>query len=103
MSGQGARPARNRERESFTYAVSEAEDRYLGCCDLYPLGRRTQLTEELLVYDVDVSWWVTTAAYARGRYADLYDAIRFWVASRFPFERAYFSNAEIPPLVLGKA
>ena len=92
-----------RERESFTYAVYEAEDRYLGCCYLYPLGRRAQLTEELLVYDVDVSWWVTTEAYARGRYADLYDALRFWVTSRLPFERAYFSNAEIPPPELDKA
>jgi len=25
------------------------------------MGRRTPLTEELLTYDVDVSWWVTHA------------------------------------------
>ena len=31
------------------------------CCYLYPMGRRTPLTEELLTYDVDVSWWVTHA------------------------------------------
>jgi hypothetical protein len=48
-----------REGDSFTYAVSEVAGQYLGCCYLYPMGRRTPLTEELLGYDVDVSWWVT--------------------------------------------
>jgi hypothetical protein len=40
--------------------------RYVGCCYLYPVGRRTPLTEQMLAHDVDVSWWVrprpTTAA-----------------------------------------
>ncbi|MEV6644258.1 hypothetical protein [Amycolatopsis sp. NPDC051371] len=30
-----------------------------------PHGRRTKLTEELLGYDVDVSWWVTPDAYEK--------------------------------------
>jgi hypothetical protein len=48
-----------RDGSSFTYAVYESDKRYLGCCYLSPLGRRTTLTEGLLAYDVDVSWWVT--------------------------------------------
>jgi len=50
-----------REGGSFTYAVYDSRGQYPGCCYLYPMGRRTPLTEELLTYDVDVSWWVTHA------------------------------------------
>jgi hypothetical protein len=57
-----------RDGYSFTYAVYDAADQYLGCCYLYPLGRRTPLTEELLDHDVDLSWWVTPDAYDRGYY-----------------------------------
>lgn len=85
-----------REGDSFTYAVYDTEGQYLGCCYLYPLGRRTPLTEELLGYDVDVSWWVTPDAYRRGYYAKLYGALRHWIATEFPFPKAYYSNAEIP-------
>ncbi len=86
-----------REGDSFTYAVYDAGDSYLGCCYLYPLGRRTTLTEELLEYDVDVSWWVTPDAYERGEYVALYAALRSWMATDFPFWEPYFSNVEIPP------
>ena len=85
-----------REGDSFTYAVYDAAGQYLGCCYLYPVGRRTPLTEELLGHDVDVSWWVTPDAYARGRYTQLYRALRHWIATSFPFTNAYYSNAEIP-------
>ena len=37
---------------SFTYAVYEDGGGYLGCCYLYPMGRRTQLTPELM----DSTW-----------------------------------------------
>jgi hypothetical protein len=53
-----------REGDSFTYAVYDAAGQYLGCCYLYPVGRRTPLTEDLLRCDVDVSWWVTPDAYS---------------------------------------
>ena len=33
---------------SFTYAVYDADGGYLGCCYLYPMGRRTALSAELL-------------------------------------------------------
>jgi len=37
-----------REGDSFTYAVYDSRGHYLGCCYLYPMGRRAPLTEELL-------------------------------------------------------
>ncbi|MEV6491160.1 GNAT family N-acetyltransferase, partial [Actinoplanes sp. NPDC051633] len=33
---------------SFTYAVYDTAGAYLGCCYLYPMGRRTPLSEELI-------------------------------------------------------
>jgi hypothetical protein len=85
-----------RDGTSFTYAVYDSERTYLGCCYLYPMGRRTRLSEELLDRDVDVSWWVTPEAYARGDYQKLYRALRHWLDAEFPFRAPYFSNREIP-------
>jgi RimJ/RimL family protein N-acetyltransferase len=85
-----------REGESFTYAVYDADGRYLGCCYLYPMGRRTPLTAALLEHDVDVSWWVTPDAYGKGLYAALYRALQHWISTAFPFSKPYYSNAEIP-------
>lgn len=85
-----------RDGASFTYAVYTSAGSYLGCCYLYPMGRRTELTEELLGYDVDVSWWVTPDAYERGYYEKLYRALRHWLAEEFPFRAPYYSNAEMP-------
>jgi hypothetical protein len=87
-----------REGDSFTYAVYDARGRYLGCCYLYPMGRRTPLTEDLARYDVDVSWWVTPDAYEHGYYTKLYAALQRWLERAFPFTKAYYSNAEIPDL-----
>ena len=84
------------EGDSFAYVVRDADGHYLGCCYLYPMGRRTELSEELLAHDVDVSWWVTPDAYERGYYEKLYRALRHWVAEDFPFDAPYYSNAEIP-------
>jgi hypothetical protein len=85
-----------RDGYSFTYTVYNAEGSYLGCCYLYPLGRRTELSEALLDYDVDVSWWVTLPAYERGDYKKLYAALQHWLATEFSFWRPYYSNAEMP-------
>ena len=40
---------------------------------------RTELSEDLLGHDVDVSWWVTPEAYERGHYVTLYRTQRRWV------------------------
>lgn len=85
-----------RDGYSFSYAVYDSDGTYVGCCYLYPLGRRTELSEELLDYDVDVSWWVTPTAYERGDYAKLHVALQHWLATEFPFWRPYYSNREIP-------
>jgi uncharacterized protein (TIGR03086 family) len=85
-----------RENQSFSYAVYGADGGYVGCCYLYPMGRRTPLAEDLLRHDVDVSWWVTPAAYERGDYEALYRALRRWVVDSFPFKDPWFSNREIP-------
>jgi len=60
------------------------------------MGRRTELSEELLKHDVDVSWWVTPDAYERGYYTKLHAALRHWLAEEFPFDAAYYSNAAMP-------
>ncbi len=85
-----------RDGASFTYAVYTSDWGYLGCCYLYPMGRRTELTEELLGYDVDVSWWVTPGAYDRGLYATVHRALQRWAVVDFPFSAPLFSNAELP-------
>jgi hypothetical protein len=86
-----------RENDSFTYVLRDSADGYLGCCYLYPMGRRKPLTDELLAYDVDVSWWVTPAAYDAGYYEKAYAGLRAWLTSdAFPFTAPYYSNAEIP-------
>jgi hypothetical protein len=85
-----------REGYSYSYVVRRDDGRYLGCCYLYPVGRRVALTEELLRHDVDVSWWVTAEAYEQGYYTTLYDALRHWVVTDYPFGSPYFSNRELP-------
>ena len=85
-----------REGYSFSYVVRHEDGRYLGCCYLYPMGRRVVLTDELMRHDVDVSWWVTTDAYEQGYYAKLHDALVHWVGTEFPFHAPYVSNADVP-------
>lgn len=85
-----------RDNISFTYAVYDDSGRYVGCCYLYPMGRRVPLTEELLVYDVDVSWWTTPEAYRTGYYAKLHAALGVWATRQFPFTTPFYSNVEIP-------
>jgi hypothetical protein len=85
-----------RENYSFAYAVYNVDGQYLGCCYLYPMGRRTPLDETLLQHDVDVSWWVTPEAYRAGYYTKLYRGLQQWIAEAYPFTNPFFSNREIP-------
>jgi RimJ/RimL family protein N-acetyltransferase len=85
-----------REGYSFTYVLHDLDGRYLGCCYLYPMGRRTPLTEELLACDVDVSWWVTPDAYEHGYYTRVHAALHHWLDTAFPFRNPHYSNSEIP-------
>ena len=85
-----------RERESFTYVLRDRNSGYLGCAYLYPLGRRTRLHDDLMRFDVDVSWWVTQSAYAAGYYGQAYRALRQWLTAEYPFWECYFSNSVVP-------
>jgi hypothetical protein len=85
-----------REGFSFSYVLRDAGGGYLGCAYLYPMGRRTELTEALAAHDVDVSWWVTGGAYEAGYYERAYEGLRRWVVGDFPFTNPYWSNRELP-------
>lgn len=85
-----------REGYSYTYVVRDAGGHYLGCCYLYPVGRRVPFSDMLAQHDVDVSWWVTQDAFDAGYYSALYRALRRWTRASFPFESPYFSNTDIP-------
>lgn len=84
-----------RDGDSFAYAVYDTSSTYIGCFYLYPMGMRTPLTEELLNYDVDASWWVTSEAYKQGYYEKLYKALQQWL-SELSIKNVYYSNKEIP-------
>lgn len=84
-----------RNGDSFTYVLRAQGHGYIGCCYLYPMGRRTTLTAELAGYDVDASWWVTPDAYA-GYYGKVHKALRRWTVENYPFTTIHFSNVEIP-------
>jgi hypothetical protein len=86
----------HRENLSFAYAAYASDRDYVGCCYLYPLGRRTPLTHELLAHDVDISWWVTPEAHATGWYGRVYEALRTWAVRDFPFTAPYCSNVVAP-------
>ena len=85
-----------REGFSFSYVLRDAGGGYLGCAYLYPMGRRTELTEELARHDVDVSWWVTAEAYEADYYRKAYAGLRRWVTADYRFADPYWSNREIP-------
>jgi hypothetical protein len=85
-----------REGSSFSYVLRDSAGGYLGCAYLYPMGRRTELREELLHHDVDVSWWVTADAYEVGYYGKVFEGLRRWVTEDFPFTDPYWSNRELP-------
>jgi hypothetical protein len=85
-----------RESTSFAYVVTDIAGTYIGCFYLYPMGHRTELTDDTIKYDVDASWWVTQAAYESGLYERLYQALQFWLGKEFPFERVFYSNQLIP-------
>lgn len=87
-----------KHNDSFAYVVYDANGQYVGCFYLYPMGVRTELSEELKDYDVDASWWVTNKAHEEGEYEKLFKALKTWLDSEFPFVKPYFSNVEIPKL-----
>jgi hypothetical protein len=90
-----------RDESSFTYVLRNAAGDYFGCCYLYPMGTRTPLSDEVIGYDVDVSWWVTPDAHAAGYYAMVYAGLRQWFAAELAFWSPHYSNRQIPGSDLG--
>ena len=87
----------NRDGTSFAYSIRDAQGEYIGCIYLYPLGQRQELSQELLAYDFDASWWTTNIAYSRGDYAVLYNGLRTWLDQEFHgFGKPWYSNIVIP-------
>lgn len=83
-----------RDNESFAYVIYDKDENYIGCFYLYPMGVRTTLSQELIDYDIDASWWVTTDAYEKDYYKKLQAALEQWLADVFPFDKVYYSNKE---------
>ncbi len=84
-----------RDSSSFAYVIYNDAGKYIGCFYLYPMGHRTELSEELMDYDMDASWWVTAEAHEKGYYEKLYKALQQWLTD-FPVQKIYYSNKEIP-------
>jgi len=84
-----------RDGGSFAYVIYTNHGKYIGCFYLYPMGHRTELTSELVDYDIDASWWVTSEAYQQGYYQKVHTALHHWLRE-FPVTKVYYSNKEIP-------
>jgi len=82
-------------KQSFSYIIWDKNTHeYLGCVYLY----RPQLPWVNIPSDsdADVNVWVTTEAYNKGLYPTIFNDIKDWVKSEWPFENPYYSNKEIP-------
>jgi hypothetical protein len=85
-----------RDHKSFTYVLEADALGYIGNAYLYPMGVRRPLTPALARHDVDVSWWVTPDAFERGYYAKVFDGLRRWATTDYPFAAPHYSNARLP-------
>lgn len=75
-------------RRSFAYTVvSPSEQRVLGCVYIDPTRKPG--------YDAEVFLWARQSELASGLEARLYDAVREWLASTWPFKRAAFPGRGI--------
>ena len=80
-------------RTSFAFTVMRPDEREcVGCVYLNPGGYRGHTTTDC---DVDVSFWVTQAAYDEGMYPRLFSALDTWMKS-WPFQSVGYSNAKLP-------
>jgi hypothetical protein len=84
-----------RDGDSFAYVIYTNAGAYVGCFYLYGMGHRTPLTDELLDFQVDASWWVDSKAYNDGYYKKLQAALNIWLPDQFGFTNIYYSNKEM--------
>lgn len=75
-------------RESFAYAVLTPDgERERGCVYVRPSKKPG--------YDAVVRMWVTKAEYDAGFDAELYDWVRGWIDTKWPFEKVAYPGREI--------
>jgi len=78
-----------RRRELFVYTVlTPNQARCIGCVYIGP--------SKLDNYDAQVTLWVTKETLAKGQDARLFEAVRDWLASSWPFEQVIFPGRDMP-------
>ncbi len=76
-------------RTSFAYTVVALdESSVLGCMYIYPTRKRG--------YDVEVSMWVRESMRAEGLDAHLFETVRTWIETDWPFENPAYPGRLIP-------
>lgn len=71
--------ARFESRKAFTYAVLTPDgSREIGCVYIRPGGKRG--------YDAQVAMWVTKADYDRGFEKPLFEEVKAWLSTSWPFQ-----------------
>ena len=81
-------------RTSFAYMIVNPENtECLGCFYIYPPGFRSPLSKNA---SVDVSFWVSQAAYDKGLYRPVYKTLYKWLETAWPFKDTCYTNLELP-------
>ena len=76
-------------RRSFAYTVvSPDESQVLGCLYFYPTQKDS--------YDVEILMWVRETEAETGLDAHLYETVKRWVETTWPFEAPAYPGREIP-------
>jgi len=75
-------------RSSFTYTVVALDEtRVLGCVYIYPTKKHG--------YDAEVYLWARETKLGTGLDTSLYDVVKHWLKSEWPFENAAFPGRDI--------
>jgi len=76
------------QRTGFVYTVlNHQENECLGCVYIYP----SRLDE----YDAEVIMWVTRDSFEKGLDSLLFQTVKNWMASTWPFERVLYTGRDI--------
>ena len=75
------------KRASFTYIVTNLTgDKSLGCVYIYPCDDKT--------FAAEVVQWVTKAAFDQGLEPILFETVKQWLKSTWPFKKVYFAERD---------
>jgi hypothetical protein len=82
-------------RCSFAYSIYSTDNSIcLGCLYIFPPEKPWLEYPEGT--DAVVNFWVTTNAYEKGLYDEVYRFMVKWIADEWPFKKVFYSNVEIP-------